>query len=113
MSLYDPAPCTMTTHQETSRRMVVLQRQMQAAQALGLAASLPALQCCYLKVTLVAHLENGTSFSQDHLKHNTGALSARAEHSERPWGETAGDMEPSTARSASLRLSVLHTEAGR
>lgn len=60
--------------------MVVLQRQMQAggpaAQALGLEASLPAHQCYYLKVTFVAHLENGTSFSQDHLKHNTGALSA-------------------------------------
>lgn len=107
----------MTTRQETSKRMVALQRQMQAggpaAQALGLEASLPAHQCYYLKVTFVAHLENGTSFSQDHLKHNTGALSARAKHSERPWGETAGDMEPSTVRSASLRLLVLHTEAGR
>lgn len=54
--------------------MVELQRQRgPAAETLGLEANLPTYQCYYLKVTLVAHVENGTSFSQDHLKHNTGA----------------------------------------
>lgn len=36
-------------------------------------------QCYYLTVTLVTHLENGTSFSQDHLENNIGTLVACTE----------------------------------
>lgn len=40
----------------------------------------------YLKVTLVAHLEDGTSSSQDHLENNIGTLVVCTEHSEQLWG---------------------------
>lgn len=82
---------TLNIHQEANQRMVGFQRQKQAvrpaAQASGLEGSLPKHQCYYLKVTLEAHLENGTSFSQDNLKHSIRTLGTCTEHSEQLWRE--------------------------